>query len=425
MSVAAPARIRIRMYRVGFGDCFLLSFEYDTKLDDGRSERHILIDFGSNHPAPGGTDLVAVAKLVAAHCGGKLDAIVVTHRHKDHVSGFGMPDAAKVITGLKPRLVVRPWTEDPSAKKSAKGKTKAFLAGLDAGQAFAGRLGLALGAGARGIQGDLRDFAMQQIANQAAIDNLDAWAKAGKGTYVSTGDPSGLDALLPGVTVSVLGPPTIDEWPEVQHESATDPEYWMLLGHALDEGALPTTPLDAEDGKKGKGPVGALGPERWLIANMKRQHVELLERIVATMDKALNNTSVILLFETGDRRLLFSGDAQIENWDYFFKKFPKRAAALTKLKAVDVYKVGHHGSRNATPKQELFGLWKGTNPMSFLCSTEPGVYGTTEATKVPRATLVAALAQRGQLYESDKLATGQAFVEVWAPASGAAGFKKK
>ena len=66
------------------------------------------------------------------------------------------------------------------------------------------------------------------------------------------------------------------------------------------------------------------------------------------MDDALNNTSVILLFEAGGKKFLFPGDAQWENWEL----------ALTKnadeLKNVDVYKVGHHGSLNATPKT----LWK-------------------------------------------------------------------
>lgn len=37
----APKKVKIRTYNVGFGDCFLLSFDY------GGSERHVLIDFGS------------------------------------------------------------------------------------------------------------------------------------------------------------------------------------------------------------------------------------------------------------------------------------------------------------------------------------------------------------------------------------------
>src|SRR3954452_19267805 len=36
-----PSSVTIRMYNVGFGDCFLLTFHYAKK------DRHVLIDYGS------------------------------------------------------------------------------------------------------------------------------------------------------------------------------------------------------------------------------------------------------------------------------------------------------------------------------------------------------------------------------------------
>ena len=41
MATTTTRAMSLRAYQVGFGDCFLLSFEY------GRGERHLLIDFGS------------------------------------------------------------------------------------------------------------------------------------------------------------------------------------------------------------------------------------------------------------------------------------------------------------------------------------------------------------------------------------------
>ena len=38
---AQPAKVTIRMFNVGFGDCFLLTFHYPAR------DRHVLIDFGS------------------------------------------------------------------------------------------------------------------------------------------------------------------------------------------------------------------------------------------------------------------------------------------------------------------------------------------------------------------------------------------
>jgi len=70
-----------------------------------------------------------------------------------------------------------------------------------------------------------------------------------------------------------------------------------------------------------------------------------------------------------------------------------------------VYKVGHHGSLNATPKT----LWKGfankgssTKPhrLMSLLSTKEGVHGDSPATAVPRSTLVTALKENSTLIDT-------------------------
>ena len=57
------------------------------------------------------------------------------------------------------------------------------------------------------------------------------------------------------------------------------------------------------------------------------------------------------------------------------------------LKKVDLYKVGHHGSRNATPKASLYGLWAPTEAtrrrVVSLMSTREDVYGESDNTFVP------------------------------------------
>lgn len=105
----------------------------------------------------------------------------------------------------------------------------------------------------------------------------------------------------------------------------------------------------------------------------------------------------------GTTRLLSGGDAQIGNWEYALKVAPDKADNLDRPRLVDLYKVGHHGSRNATPRT-LFNLW--TEPstseleMRALISTKPGVHGKSPATAVPRKTLVAALDTRMKLYST-------------------------
>jgi hypothetical protein len=60
------ATVRVRMYQVGFGDCFLLRFEYAGQAEPAR---HILIDFGTRQLAAG-LNLADVAGEIDARTGG-------------------------------------------------------------------------------------------------------------------------------------------------------------------------------------------------------------------------------------------------------------------------------------------------------------------------------------------------------------------
>ena len=57
-------------------------------------------------------------------------------------------------------------------------------------------------------------------------------------------------------------------------------------------------------------------------------------------------------------------------------------------------------------------------PLTALMSTRPNVHGDSEATAVPRATLVTALEQVASLFSTDDLDQGEPFVEFVAKAAG-------
>jgi hypothetical protein len=424
-----PKAVHVRAHQCGFGDTLLISFEYAEKLDDGRRERHILCDFGSTRwPKKSPPSHLAIAESIAERVtkekGGRLDVIVLTHRHKDHISGFGDPRAGEIIASLEPRLVVRPWTEDPDLPATAKGpkalgdNSKAFLANMSAAEDFAAEVHQSLkGAAGNTWRGALAAMAAHQIPNQAAIDRLNELAeKADLGaTYLYAGKKSGIEEAVPGIDVAVLGPPTPDMWPRVTGERADDPEYWltqqgrlrtMLAGAVEPEPEPVTVP----------GEKVPPGPVRWLVEKMRGEQTTSLLRIVETLDDAMNNTSLILYFSVGARRLLFPGDAQIENWSYCLQ--PGKAAALgADLADVDLYKVGHHGSRNATPRQLVEGWRKSRRNLTSVMSTMPGVHGKREATAVPRATLIAALEELGTLARTDELAAGELYFDLSASTS--------
>ena len=118
---SAPKSVTIRTYQVGFGDCFLVSFSYGPK-----SEKHILVDFGSTgfpKRVPK-SRMMDIAHDIKERTNGKLHAVVATHRHRDHISGFATAKGkgtGDVIRSLKPALVVQPWTEDPKLGPKATG----------------------------------------------------------------------------------------------------------------------------------------------------------------------------------------------------------------------------------------------------------------------------------------------------------------
>src|SRR5262245_30125854 len=120
-----PKSIEIRGYQVGFGDCFLVSFIYTEK-----DKKHILIDFGTTELRRGmkpSAHMPKIANLIKDHCGGQLTAVIATHRHADHISGFATDNrtgkSGEIIKKLKPKVVIQPWTEDPKAAKNARKAT--------------------------------------------------------------------------------------------------------------------------------------------------------------------------------------------------------------------------------------------------------------------------------------------------------------
>jgi ribonuclease BN (tRNA processing enzyme) len=468
-----PKNVEIRGYNVGFGDCFLLTFDY------GKEKKHVLIDFGTTK-SPGTQTPAQVQKAIAEKIkevtGGHLDAVVVTHRHADHLSGFATKngeasgDIIKSITD-KTTLVIQPWTEDPDAptdstggggKKHLTPRGKAFAAqledmhvvaesiaaearrmsgetmdvdaqgsavspagsskkraapvtsdadeggtpedasALESNEALpaSARVALTGTTAGKGLRDKLAFIGEDNVKNLSAVKNLMSMGSPKTRHYIHFGTDSGLESILPGVKVHVLGPPTIEQWDKVQKEKSKDPvEFWQLRHsfwqkQRLASGDGVTTRPGPLFPKAKIVPVPR--PARWFVRRLRGVRAKQLLELVTVMDTAMNNTSLILLFEIGSKKLLFPGDAQIENWEYALKHAKETPKILKMLADVDVYKVGHHGSLNATPKTLWATFERRTKnkkkEMSSLISTKAGKHGSTERnTEVPRRTLVQAL----------------------------------
>jgi ribonuclease BN (tRNA processing enzyme) len=418
MADPKPTQLRLRTYQVGFGDCFLLSFRYPPK--NGRSQdRHVLIDFGSTgQPEAAGAKLMLrVANNIKEACGGKLHAVVATHRHKDHISGFATNAAGTgpgdIIASLKPDLVVQPWTEDPKAQPDATRPTQALTGKQTLTAALADMHAFSAAALAEAqhrraafgpvLTRQLAFLGEDNLANLSAVKNL---MEMGKNIYVYYGRKSRLEKVLPGVTVTVLGPPTLEQTDTIRQQRAKDEaEFWHFQAAAGKSFTAASRSPFAAKYRYGQRPAHV----RWIIPRMDGLRGDQLLEIVRQLDKQMNNTSVILLFEAGDKKLLFPGDAQIENWAYALEQADKKPALKKKLEDVNLYKVGHHGSLNATPKT-LWAWFKhkksahGDDLLKTVVSTMAGKHGKPErGTEVPRRKLVEELQKQSDFFTTQSL----------------------
>src|SRR5689334_12520159 len=190
------AAIRIRMYRVGFGDCFLVSFPVQ-----GGGYKHLLMDCGVHTRGDIGT-MDRIIQNIATETGGKLALVVATHAHQDHISGFGRgKDVFSKFSEVDE--VWMPWTENPDDAQANKLKRKR--------QALVGQLQQHFAA--TGNTSPQAIAAVMNIAgNQAALDFLHSGFN-GKATvrYLQAGDKI-QQSPIPGLSIKVLGPPHDQEF---------------------------------------------------------------------------------------------------------------------------------------------------------------------------------------------------------------------
>src|SRR3984885_845416 len=235
---AGRFRAKIRMYRHGLGDCFLITLPRKASPDPCR----ILIDCGVIlGTANAGDTMTKVVEDIVRESNGVIDLLILTHQHWDHLSGFVQAEAS--FAKLKIGDVWVAWTENPEDDLANKlrGERKQALASLRLG---VGTMRMAGDTGAASeIEGLLGFFG---AAGGASTE--DALAKAiglakGKVRYCLPADPpvslAGADARL-----FVLGPPPDEKLIRQTLPPTKDPETYGVAATAL--GATVMAALSAD-----------------------------------------------------------------------------------------------------------------------------------------------------------------------------------
>jgi hypothetical protein len=434
-----PSGVKVRMYRQGHGDCFLLAFA--GRAAGRKRNVYVLIDCGLKPKSEVKNQKIdKIIDDINEATGGHIDVVVVTHEHQDHVNGFAKKKGGKHLFDRIKSIgqIWLAWTEDgtddlANALRERFRDTLVTLAfaqeratGLQNLTGLHDRLSDLLGTeiGDEGIEPNpgregaelLKAFraarkanplaaapvlaagSVKGISNKRAIKYLRDRAQTE--TFLRPDRPPEELPHVKGLKVYALGPPR-DEALLLDLDPQSHEEFHLAAssnGMALDGDALGFAqavapemsdtedhcPLavryrikaqdvfdfdtpDASDAHADKvdwleflqstyGTETAEGSDRavrW--RRIDEEWIGAAEGLALRLNNEVNNTSLVLAFElpkTG-KVLLFTGDAQRGSW-IGWSKLEWTDAGNKKINARDLlgrcvlYKVGHHGSHNAT-----------------------------------------------------------------------------
>lgn len=391
--------VAVRMYRQGHGDCFLLAFP----REGGGDPVYVLIDCGYKPGSPaylGERTIGDVVRHIGNSTGYRLDLVVITHEHQDHVNGFWTPGDPGFGRFAIDEVWLA-WTEDPAdplANELRRRHRDVLLGVLDARRQLAeragdqdpvllrmnGLLGMEFGGAGEELDGGaLAAAGVENSVNKQAMRLVKEKARAGRGVrYLVPGDRTHPLPGAAGVRVYVLGPPRSaellrDENPRAGEAFSRDhPLRGLTFTGALSDQVQTAPPFSTRHctpmdralrnsgsffarhyGLPGQGEDERPNVEVPANADWRRIDHDWLyaaESLALSLNEGINNTSLVLAFELprSGKVLLFVGDAQRGNWvswpGHQWTVDGRTVTARDLLGRTVLYKVGHHGSHNAT-----------------------------------------------------------------------------
>ncbi|HEV8426473.1 MAG TPA: MBL fold metallo-hydrolase [Pyrinomonadaceae bacterium] len=363
-------RIKVRMYRQGLGDCFLITIPRKNG-----TPFYAVIDCGVIlGTKDAGKVMTEVVEHIIQTTGGHVDLVAATHEHWDHISGFGQ---AREIWTDKNRLTVGQvwlsWAEnkkDPLARKLREQRSALKIAL----QAAASRMRLGGDESAAQDVTNLLDFFGAAGTTSDALEVV-----KGLSEDVRYCTPQDEPVQIEGtdVKVYVLGPPPDEKLIKKYNPSKREPETYGIdtINNYLNalQPTLTDTDVETPFDEGFQIPLNMAQQMPFFQQHYWGEDVDSKEKsqawrridgswldssssLALQLDSATNNTCLVLAFELSDGDvLLFAADAQVGNWlSWQDLKWQVDGAEVTGpdlLRRTIFYKVGHHGSHNATLRE--------------------------------------------------------------------------
>lgn len=366
-------KVRVQMFRQGLGDSFLVTFD-----DGGPNEKRMLIDCGTlGSKSSTKTDDIAkhLEELVAD--GKRIDILIATHEHHDHVSAFKTKAMQKVLSGNVDHVWLA-WTENPDdavAQRIVKYKQDLGLALSQVARVAPDQPVCQQVADLLGFAGEVTlgaDFAKTVHAAMEFVRT----GTGGKTVYHEPGDLID-EQLLPGFRIYVLGPPRDDVSLKNLGSHHSDELYGIAaslrrtaeqhLSGTIVDPSDKRLPFDIRFNQYGERVMQEQYPNYVTIGEAWRRidydWIAGASELAIQLDSLTNNTSLALAIEriADGKVLLFPADAQLGSWLSWHDENltwtvsdenngRREVDASDLLSRTVFYKVGHHGSHNATAR---------------------------------------------------------------------------
>ena len=397
---AKVSSIKVRMYRAGTGDFFVLQFKKGKAVS-----YNMMIDCGCING--GKADFEPLVKDLKKITGGIIDLLVVTHEHADHINGFER--SKELFDKFTFKKVWFAWTEDKEnrfANSIRANNTKMAMALNTATK----KLALFLNSGhfdkqfKDELKGELMlDGKKHFIQSLTGLNDLNVVKNVNQGNpmptmedllreynvikpdteveFLEPGEVRGDFAAAKGIKFFVLGPPKVmkrlsneaDNFTKREKKSTTEFALLLALSENGLDGEVSNLPFESEYESIDKNdPIQQLYNNGNEWRKIDSDWLFSAGSMALKLEKNINNTSLALAiqFEDSEKVLLFPGDSELDNWEswHLGLEWPVKINGKTEnknaayfLNNTVLYKVGHHLSQNGTAKANGLEMMKRTD----------------------------------------------------------------